>query len=153
MKCTLCVRLPLHAKHHISESAQPPVGALSHPYTQRVEPRPQEVLQVDQTEHGRVSTRFFSVHRPWLITVVLSLPHSPSPTRGPLTLLPPQGCPPGPSCAEVSPAVLSQGAIHPGGLLIETMCAGARQGHGGGSSGSQAWPGACGCWEDWGRRA
>lgn len=26
------------------------------------------------------------------------------------------------SCAEVSPAALSQGTIHPRGLLIETMC-------------------------------
>lgn len=36
-------------------------------------------------------------------------------------------------------------------LLIETMCGAA--GQGGGSSGSQAWPGACGPWEDWGRRS
>lgn len=47
--------------------------------------------------------------------------------------------------------MLSQGTIHPGGLLIETMCGAA--GQGGGGSGSQAWPGACGCWEDWGRRS
>lgn len=70
---------------------------------------------------------------------------STAPTGGRLTLLPPGGCPPGPSCVEVSPAALSQGTIHPGRLLIETMCGAA--GQGGGSSGSQAWPGACGCWE------
>lgn len=38
----------------------------------------------------------------------------------------------------------SQGAIHPGGLLIKTMCGVA--GQGGGSSGSQAWPTAYGLW-------
>jgi hypothetical protein len=48
---------------------------------------------------------------------------------------------------EVSPVALAQGTIHPGGLLIKTMCGVA--GQGGGSSGSQAWPVACGLWEGW----
>lgn len=62
---------------------------------------------------------------------------APPPPGSPLSL-PPRGCP----TVEVSPVALSQGTIHPGGLLIKTMCGVA--GQGGGSSGSQAWPGACG---------
>ena len=75
------------------------------------------------------------------------VPPSTAPTEVP-ALLPLQGCPPGPACAQVKPASLSQGTIHPGRLLIETMCGEA--GQGGGSSGSRAWPGA---WGPWGRRS
>lgn len=42
---------------------------------------------------------------------------------------------------EVSPVVLAQGTIHSSRLLIKTMCGVA--GPAGGSSGNQAWPGAC----------
>lgn len=74
-------------------------------------------------------------------TVMLSCPsaHPPPEVPSPSSL---PGVPTWPVLCEVSPAALSQGTIHPGGLLIETMCGAA--GQGGGSSGSQAWPGACG---------
>lgn len=42
----------------------------------------------------------------------------------------------------------AQGTIHSGRLLIKTMCGVA--GPAGGSSGNQAWPGACG-YKGWGK--
>lgn len=50
---------------------------------------------------------------------------------------------------EVSPVALVQGTIHSGRLLIKTMCGVA--GPAGGSSGNQAWLGACG-YKGWGGR-
>lgn len=140
-----------------SLSLKPPQareGTLLLPSTRRVAPGPESfcaLLRLSLWVAGPGRLPSLSDHRPWLLTEVQPVPPAQPPPRGPLTRLPPRGCPPGPACAEVSPAGLSQGAIHPGRLLMETMCGAA--GQGGGSSGSRAWPGAWGPWEGWGRRS
>ena len=113
--------------------------------TRRVEPGPERFCESPRRRPGLARSGPHS----FLSTGPPSAP-PPSPAlRSPHTAS--QRRPTWPVRSEVSPAVLSQGTIHPSRLLIETMCSAA--GQGGGSSGSQAWPGACGCWEDWGRRA
>ena len=77
------------------------------------------------------------------------LPQSPSPAEVSLHFTLPEAaylaCP----TMEVSPVALVQGTIHSGRLLIKTMCGVA--GPAGGSSGNQAWLGACG-YKGWGGR-
>lgn len=94
-----------------------------------------------------------SEHRPWLVHVVWNCGIAPVPLPAEVSLhstLPETAylvCP----ATEVSPMVLAQGTIHSSRLLIKTMCSVA--GPAGGSSGNQAWPGACDYkrWE-WGGR-
>lgn len=83
-----------------------------------------------------------------LLCRTVALPQSPSPAEVSLHSTLPEAaylaCP----ALEVSPVALAQGTIHSVRLLIKTMCGVA--GPAGGSSGNQAWPGACGS-KGWGK--
>lgn len=99
---------------------------------------------------GGAGTLPLSEHRPWPVTVVLPCSIAPNPPAeislpsSTLSEAAYLACP----AMEVSPVVLTQGTIHSGRLLIKTMCGVA--GPAGGSSGNQAWPGACG-YKGWGK--
>lgn len=153
MKCVLCARPLLLAKRHITETSPPPKGALLHPCTWRAEPRPREALRVAQTVHGSVRTPSFPLHRPWLVTGVLCYPSQPISHRRSRHIPPSQRLPTWPILCRSEPSSALTRHHSWSGLLIETMCGAARQGQGGGNSGSQPWPRACGCWEAWGRKA
>ena len=92
-----------------SISLKPPQareGTLLLPSTRRVAPGPESfcaLLRLSLWVAGPGRLPSLSDHRPWLLTEVQPVPPAQPPPRGPLTRLPPRGCPPGPACPGLPP--------------------------------------------------